>query len=85
MLKMLDGGIGPRDKYRFVATVTPSHEVRRETVQPVYCEHFAVAVGLTEMVALDHDAITDADAHIDAPSLVPSGCEPMVGRLRRIR
>ena len=46
----------------------PTHEIRRTALGAVRLYNFAVAVGLTDAVAFDHDVISSFCLHVVLPS-----------------
>ena len=51
-----------------MVAVFPSHHIRRTTVGAAHLNHLAVAVRFTDVVTLDHDAITYFGLHVTLPS-----------------
>src|SRR5512133_179881 len=63
---VFDHGIGAGKEQRLVAAVAPPHAVRWFTIV-ADLQHFAVAVRLTDAMALDNDPITRTGSHSDLP------------------
>jgi hypothetical protein len=56
---VLDDRIGSGEEQTLVPVVVPTHDIRRRAVTPVDLEDLRVAVGFSDVVALDHDPVTD--------------------------
>jgi hypothetical protein len=63
MAKVLDAGVGTGEHEALVAVVAPLHEVRRGAVGTVHLEDLGITIGLTDVVSLDDQAVTDCCTH----------------------
>ena len=57
---MLDGGVAAREEQRLAPVVVPADAVRGFIPWTFDREHLAVAVGLSDAVAVDHDPVADS-------------------------
>src|ERR1039457_6120831 len=64
----LDAGVRAGEEEGVMPAVRPAHQIRRPTIGPMHFDHLAVAVRVTNAVALDHDAITWFGLHAALPS-----------------
>jgi hypothetical protein len=60
---VLDDGVASREEQAFVAVVVPPHEERWGAVLTVYFQDLCAPVGLTDVMALDDETITDVCSH----------------------
>ena len=64
-LVRLHAGVGTREKEGVVVAVCPAHHI--PTIGTAHLDHLAVAVRITDVVTLDHDAITYLGLHVKSP------------------
>jgi hypothetical protein len=60
---VLHGGIGAREEEGVVFAVFPTHNVRRFSICTLHFYDLAVAIRLSDPVAVDHNAISYARTH----------------------
>jgi hypothetical protein len=60
---VLDGGVGAREEEGVVITVLPAHNVWRFSIWTPDFYYLAVAIRLSDPVAVDHKAISYARMH----------------------
>jgi hypothetical protein len=64
---VLDEGIRTRKEESFVAVVTPPDAVGRTAVVTMHLEDLCVPIGLTHVMTLDDQSVTDLRLHDPAP------------------
>jgi hypothetical protein len=72
VLEVLQVGISPREEQRLMTAVPPTNRVRRTTIGSSG-QDLAISIGLTDVVARDHDPVPNAGTHLTPP---PSAAGP---------
>jgi hypothetical protein len=60
---VLDGGVGAREEEGVVVAVFPAHNVWRLSICTPHFYYLAVAIRLSDPVAVDHNAISNVRTH----------------------
>src|SRR5262245_15392373 len=63
LAEVLHARVRSREEQAFVAVIAPTHDVRRTPFLSVNFQNLGVPVGFADMMALDHDPITDTRSH----------------------
>ena len=71
--EMLDARVRPREEKAFVAVIAPPYDVRRRPSFSVDFQDLCVPVGFADVMALDHDPITDIRSHQTSHTLLLFG------------
>jgi hypothetical protein len=68
VLEVLNKGVSAWKQQSLTTGVSPAHQVGRRAICPANFEYFSVVIGLTDMVPLDHDSVTNGCTHLRSPS-----------------
>jgi len=72
--EVLDARVRSREEKAFVAVIAPPNDVRRRPFFSVDFQDLGVPVGFADVMALDHDPITDIRSHQSSHTLPPTPC-----------
>jgi len=67
VLEVLNEGVGAGEQQSLTTGVSPSHQVWRRAICAANFEYFSVVIGLTDVVPLDHDSVTNGCTHLRSP------------------